>query len=335
VLVKWSRWRDRLKSNSILRCLLISLALHLAAFTTIEMGGRAGLWKFRLLAKPNRERLVPNDPNKQQEQKIVLQFIEVDPAQPVEEPKDAKFYSNANSQAANPDPKRDTPIPKIDGTQTKVPQVRDLAKAEPTPPPQPKQDTMQPAVKPSQAAAPTKPEEPVGDTKENTLTPEEKAKRDVTMDRPQPKTTPTQPRPRTLAEARQNKGVPEPKMKQDGGVRRYSLGISPAAKMTPFGSYDAAFIAAVRKRWYDILDSRQYPADQTGHVALDFRLYPDGRVLQMNVAESDVSDTLSWACQRAILDPAPYAPFPPDLKRLLGKEYREIHFTFYYGLGDF
>jgi hypothetical protein len=50
----------------------------------------------------------------------------------------------------------------------------------------------------------------------------------------------------------------------------------------------------------------------------------------LKVNENDVTETLSWACQRAILDPAPFAPFPPDLRRLLGKEYREIQFSFYY-----
>ena len=29
-------------------------------------------------------------------------------------------------------------------------------------------------------------------------------------------------------------------------------------------------------------------------------------------------------------DPAPYAPFPNDLRRLLGKDYRDIKFTFLY-----
>jgi outer membrane biosynthesis protein TonB len=265
----------------------------------------------------------------QKEQQVVLQFIDVDQNQ-AEEPKDAKYYSSANSQAANPDTRVETEKPKIDGAQDKVPKVRDTAKAEPEPPPK-QPEEMQPATKPSKqvATAPApKREEPVGDTKENTLSPEEKSKRDVTMDRPAPK---TQPRPRTLADARAQKGIIEgPKMKQDGGVKRYSLEMSPSAKATPFGSYDAAFIAAVQKRWFDILDARSYASDQTGRVVVEFRLYKDGRIMDLKVTDNDVTDTLAWACQRAILDPAPYAPFPPDLRRLLGEDYREVRFTFYY-----
>jgi outer membrane biosynthesis protein TonB len=268
------------------------------------------------------------DPKQSTEQQVVLQFIEVPETQPVEEPKDAKFYSTANSQAANPDTRVDTGTPKVDGNQNKVPQPRDVTKAEP--PPQRQPETMQPAVKPTKGTAvASKPEEPIGDTKENTLTPEEKQQRDLKMDRPA--TPQTTPRPRTLADARAQKGIIEgPKMKQEGGVKKYALEMSPSAKATPFGSYDAAFIAAVQKRWFDILDARSYSADQSGKVVVEFRLYKDGRILNLTVAENEVTDTLSWACQRAILDPAPYAPFPPDLRRLLGADFREVRFTFYY-----
>lgn len=324
VKVKWSQVWPFLKSNSIARSFAISIGLHLLAFLIVEGGNKAGLWKASLIAQlPPANRL---NPNEQREQQVTLQFIEVDPQQ-AEEPKEAKYYSTANSQAANPDTSLNTDTPKVDGTQDKVPQVRDVANTPPPPPREP--ETMQPAVKPSKqvaATAPSKPEDPVGDTKENTLTPEEKAQRDLTMSRPS-----TPQRPRTVADARAQKGIVEgPKMKQEGGVKKYALEMSPAAKMTPFGSYDAMFIAAVQKRWFDILAARSYAADQTGRVVVEFKLYKDGRIVDLQVSENDVTETLSWACQRAILDPAPYAPFPPDLKRLLGTDYREVRFTFYY-----
>jgi outer membrane biosynthesis protein TonB len=324
VKVKWSEIWAFLKSNSIARAFAISIAIHLLAFLVLELGNKTGLWKASLIAKrPAGQPIL----NQQKEQQIVLQFIEVDPKQ-AEEPKDAKYYSNANSQPANPDTTLDANTPKVDGTQDKVPQPRDVVN---TPPPPREPEVMQPAVKPTKqvanaAPAPAKPEEPVGDTKENTLTPDEKAQRDLTMTRPA-----APQRPRTVADARAQKGIVEgPKMKQDGGVKKYALEMSPAAKMTPFGSYDAMFIAAVQKRWFDILAARSYSDDRTGHVIIEFKLYKDGRIVDLKVAENDVTETLSWACQRAILDPAPYAPFPPDLKRLLGGDYREVRFTFYY-----
>jgi protein TonB len=326
VLVRWTTVWQFLKSNSIVRAFSISILLHILAFFVVEGGNRVGLWKATFLAKrtpPNRQIDLTQQ---QKEQQVVLQFIQVDDTK-AEEPKDAKYYSSANSQAANPDTHQDTATPKIDGTQDKVPKIRDVAKAN-VPPPQTPQP-LQPAVKPS-PQPPKKPDEPVGDTKENTLTAEEKAQRDLKMDRPSPASQPQQPRPRTLAQAREQKGLPGEKMKQDGGVKKYSLEMSPAAKMTPFGSYDAAFIAAVQSRWYQILEQREYAYDRSGKVVVDFRLYKDGTIRNLTIPESEVPETLSWACQRAILDPAPYAPFPPDLRRLLGTDFREVRFTFYY-----
>jgi outer membrane biosynthesis protein TonB len=99
---------------------------------------------------------------------------------------------------------------------------------------------------------------------------------------------------------------------------------------TPFGSYDAAFINAVQSRWFSLLDERDFVGSQSGRVVIDFLLHQDGRITALRVADSQVSDTLSWMCQRAILDPAPYKPFPPDLRRMLNRDYRPVRFTFYY-----
>ena len=120
------------------------------------------------------------------------------------------------------------------------------------------------------------------------------------------------------------------KMKQDGGVRRVSLAANLDVKGTPFGAYDAAFIAAVQSRWFNLLDSRDFVRNQTGKVVLDFRLHQNGRISDMRVLENDVTETLSYVCQRAVQDPAPYQPFPSDLRRLLPVDYREVRFTFYY-----
>ena len=88
---------------------------------------------------------------------------------------------------------------------------------------------------------------------------------------PRPKTTP--PRPRTLEAARrQMGGLAGEKMKQQGGVKRRGLESSFDVKATPFGAYDAAIIAAIQKRWYDLLDTRDFAASHSGRVVLEFRL---------------------------------------------------------------
>jgi hypothetical protein len=90
------------------------------------------------------------------------------------------------------------------------------------------------------------------------------------------------------------------------------------------------FIEAVQSRWFNILDERDFVGNQGGRVVVEFRLHQDGRITDLTVVEAGVTELLSWFCQRAILDPAPYLPFPSDLRRMMHNDYREIRFTFYY-----
>jgi TonB family protein len=101
-------------------------------------------------------------------------------------------------------------------------------------------------------------------------------------------------------------------------------------KATPFGAYDAAFIEAVTQRWYDLLDSRQFSMDRSGKVTLRFHLNYDGSITDMQVLENTVGDVLDYVCQKAVTDPAPFASWPSDMRRIIGENYREITFTFYY-----
>ncbi len=141
---------------------------------------------------------------------------------------------------------------------------------------------------------------------------------------------PKQERPRTLAEAyRQNPMLAGQLMQQDGGVRNRGR-VSVDVKGSPFGAYDAAFIAAVQERWYQLLEKTAYMLDRRGKVVLDFRLRYDGRITDMRVSDDTVGEVLSLLCQRAVRDPAPYARWPGDMRRMVGADYREVRFTFYY-----
>jgi outer membrane biosynthesis protein TonB len=133
-----------------------------------------------------------------------------------------------------------------------------------------------------------------------------------------------------LEAARRQAGLPSEKMTQQGGVRRANLESSLDVKATPFGAYDSLIIAAIQKRWYDLLATRNFTANHSGKVVLEFRLNSDGRVTDMKVSANDVTEILALLCQRAVQDPAPFAPWPADLKRMVGKNHREVRFTFYY-----
>jgi hypothetical protein len=140
----------------------------------------------------------------------------------------------------------------------------------------------------------------------------------------------TPPRPRTIQEAlAQMHHPPGVAMKQDGGVSR-RLSTSFDVKATQFGQYDSDFVDAVTYRWYSLLDSQQFALDRTGKVTLRFHLNYDGTITEMTVQQNTVGDLLGYVCQKAINDPAPFKPWPEDMRRLVGANYREITFTFYY-----
>jgi hypothetical protein len=102
------------------------------------------------------------------------------------------------------------------------------------------------------------------------------------------------------------------------------------AKATPFGEYDRKFIDAVTARWYDLLDSQKFAQDRSGKVTLRFHLNYDGTISEVAVLQNTVGDLLGYVCQQAVTDPAPFEAWPSDMRRMVGENFREITFTFYY-----
>jgi hypothetical protein len=312
----------------------ISLAVHTAFFGFWKLGKQLHWWEHQatwLLSLHKKKRplpfakIQPLAPPKQQpkQKQIPLTFVEVDPTTATKEaPKDAKYYSAQNSKAANPEATLELANPKVDGEQNKVVRLENV----PKPGPQP----LQPAIVPEKITeeAKPKPAETIGDLAK--VKPAEVKKPDngiaeIASDAP---SLPVE-KPRTLAAARARKQMlAGEKMKQDGGMRRPGH-VSLDAIATPFGSYDAAFIAAVQQRWYDLLDSQQF-AQRSGKVVLEFHLLYDGRITEMKVMDNEVGEVLGLICERAIKDPAPYGKWPDDMRRMVEKPYREVKFTFYY-----
>jgi protein TonB len=348
------RRRSNLASSPIARALLLSLLFHACLFLTIELGHQAGWWKSTLLFQKSPARTDLNVVRRSEDvrrreqptEEMPLMFVTVDPSQAVPDaPTDAKYYSALNSRAANPDPKLDTPVPKIDGKQERVPQTMERARPElqalqpaPTPPPQVAEQQPEPAPEPEPKPAPPQaPPRPTPTPRPGDLAylkPAELPKPPLESKTPRASehpNTPSPPRPRTLAMARQQKGgIAGDRVKQQGGVRRFSVEPSFDVRSTPFGAYDAAIIAAIQKHWYDLIENREFSGSYSGKVVLEFRLNSDGSVTDMRVGETDVTEILALLCQRAVQDPAPFARWPADLRRLVGKEYRDVRFTFYY-----
>ena len=326
----WSR-PDR---NLLVRAFVISLAAHLLFYGTFRLGHQLGWWEKSWLpawlrrAKPTLVAALKNPVNPPAQQEIPLLFVEVDPNQATPAPpKEAKYYSARNSQAANPDAEIETGTPKINGTQTHVPKTETTPISKPMPlqpslPPPP----QQPKNQASEAQPKTGP-------KPGDLAMAKPADSVLEEKKPDPGETQivTPTRPRTLAQAyQQHPELAGQKMKQDGGVHRRLESAAVDAKATPFGAYDLAIIRAVQYHWNNLITEQNYMGERTGKVTVEFRLWYDGHIDQVKVAQENVGVVLATLCQRAIEDPAPYDAWPSDMRRLIGGNFREITFTFFY-----
>ncbi|HSA10751.1 MAG TPA: hypothetical protein P5205_10330 [Candidatus Paceibacterota bacterium] len=330
-MARWSLRLEQAETSRLAWAFAISLMCHLVIYGGYHAGQKYQVWRNlhwpawlqppKAIADLIRKKETPRPLAQRQEPPLM--FVNVSPAQATAEPpKEAKFYSDKNSRAANPEANKITVIPKITGQQTQVPRTEDVPREKFTPlqPARPAQTAQkpQPEIKPKPAYIPG----------------------DLTMAKPSPTPRATEgdaneakpARPRTIKEALarlQDSRVPGQKMKQDGGVNRRHQMASLDTKATPFGAYDAALVEAVSQRWFTLLDQRDYASDSRGKVVLQFRLHYDGRISDMNVADNTAGEVLGLICQKAVLDPAPFATWPSDMRRTLGNV-RNIQFTFYY-----
>ena len=324
----------------LVTAMVLSLLIHLCFYQFWHMGRQLGWWRYQatwlLDLRPKKSRVpVPVRLTEQQKaalarqvpkpREIPLTFVEVDPrTATAEPPKDTVYYGVVNTRAANPDATVDAQKPKADGKQNKMIRLEDV----PKPKPFPLQPLPEPDAAPAEASADPRPkpaQEP-GDLAKNLL--DDIRQRQETFADARLGQANRRERPRTLVEARSQQGLAGQKMRQDGGVASRGH-LSLDVRATAFGAYDAAFIAAVQQRWYDLLDNSPF-AQRSGKVALEFRLMEDGRITAMKVLENDVGDLLASFCQHAIQDPAPFPKWPSDMRRMIGTNFREVTFTFYY-----
>src|SRR5687767_4781206 len=216
----------------------ISLVLHLCFFGVWKTGQHLGWWQHQAtwllnwhkkkLARQRPFLKIPDVASARQPE-VRLTFVEVDPSSAVAEPpKDARFYATKNTKATNPDEALMPDIPKIEGTQNKMIRLEDVPKPKPFP--------LQPAIEPVPA--------------EKEAEPKPKADTVGDLAKAKPKTdgleigtgeAAKKERPRTLTEARVRNQLAGDKSKLEGGAKLRGR-VSVSAMITPFSSYDAAFI---------------------------------------------------------------------------------------------
>jgi len=306
----------RLDLTSLGSALALSLALHLLFLGTYAIGDHYHWWDnvrwpawVKKLTSPPRPLQTKQSPVNPEPPMI---FVDVSSLQSVTEvPKETKFYSDKNAVAANPEVNLDANLPKLDGSQTEVVKTEDAARKQfdqlmPDPPkPRPEPETEE---QPKPKLAPGT----------------------MTIAKAELKPQTEKSRPRTIKEALlQRNQLPGQKTKLDGGAQqRPDANVD--TKATGFGAYDRAFIDAVSSRWYDLLDAASYDGYRSGQVVLEFNLNYDGRITEMKLVKSTVTELLTLYCQKAVLDPSPFDKWPREMRLLFNSDSRRITFTFNY-----
>lgn len=337
----------------LLWALGVSLLLHLLAaftYTVLEVWVErspqtAPEWAKELVApSAPPAALVATKPEEPGWQEIPLEFIEVDPANAVQtEPKDARFYSSANTRSGQPVPSdRNLPDPQVTGTQKNVAKTFDTvrpaqpqAQEKPAPP---DKETARETPSPQKEQAQKQPI-PAGGPKESGEMQMALAKPNAAVEKVQDEQKAVEAResgaPRRkpikrLAEAREQKGIVlGEKMMKEGGSPRISVSPSFDVKSSPFGDYDLRMVAAVQERWWAMLEERRFSLERTGKVVLRFNLHGDGTISQLQTLQSDVGETLGFTCEAALMGASPFGRWPSVL-RAQALDPREITFTFTY-----
>lgn len=322
---------DRAEVRALARALAISICIHALAYGGWRLDQKNHwLEKIHLPAWLARAReklaIIPalrTPPPPAHETPLL--FVDASPAPADAPPAHAKYYSSKNSRAANPDATAETGSPKISGKQTHSAKAEDVPRTQQAPP-----RPAAPATPSQQPAAETPPQS----------SPKSRPAGELAMARPEAQLRPdenlehqnAQPKPRTIAEALMRqaaKGIAAEKSRQDGGVKHRAIQAAFDTVATPFGAYDEVVIAAIQSRWYALLDSQPLTRG-TGHVTIRFHLNSDGSVSDLDVEENTVGELLGALCQRGIRDPAPFSPWPDDMKRMVGANFRDVKFTFFY-----
>ena len=322
----------------LLKAMVLSLAAHLAAFGGWKWGQTHAWWKtsslpvwLQVLPHHLPSTLARTFPAAQPLQPTPLLYVDVDPAMAAAKPPaNPKYYSTADTVAANPEKKVPSDLPLIPGTQDKAMKtVAAGARSVPLQPSPPAAEKTRPTEdETTESKALPKPAYTPGDLAE--AKPDKKIQeKKGTSESENGADAATQPkheRPRTLEEARERTGAPGPLLRQQGGVKMESAEPAVDAMRTVYGDYDRDFIDAVESRWFELLKDRRNDA---GTVKVEFNLHANGRITDMKLLSSDVDELQSLFCEQAVLDPAPFKPWPQKMRQVISDP-RQVRFTFYY-----
>jgi hypothetical protein len=92
--------------------------------------------------------------------------------------------------------------------------------------------------------------------------------------------------------------------------------------------YDRTLLEAITQRWYSLLDNVPTISGK-GKLVMEFKLRSNGTIVESWIVNSTVGPPLETTCQHAVLDTAPFAPWPETMRRAFTDGYRIMTLIFY------
>jgi outer membrane biosynthesis protein TonB len=100
-------------------------------------------------------------------------------------------------------------------------------------------------------------------------------------------------------------------------------------KTLTFKGYDQKLVSQIETQWNSLLQKEPIISDDAGEVIVKFRLHDDGRVSDIELA-GKTNSIFAPVCVEAVKNCSPFAKWSNDMRFMVGTNYREINFTFYF-----
>lgn len=84
-------------------------------------------------------------------------------------------------------------------------------------------------------------------------------------------------------------------------------------QQTAASSYNDVLAETVYKHWLVVMEPENSPKRSTPAVKISFILYPDGHISDLKVIKSNVSESSTRRCAKAITDSVPFAPWTDEM----------------------
>lgn len=111
-----------------------------------------------------------------------------------------------------------------------------------------------------------------------------------------------------------------------GLLLRNNVGVNQAgavaisARFSNYGDYTQRMMEAIQSSWWSIIEKSKFETVARGRVVVQFKIYRDGSVVDVQILRSEVPQILALACKDAVQAPAPFDSWREDMVALFGEE---------------